>query len=286
MNTNQHIAPDDLTLFALQLLSEAEMASMAVHLKECELCKAQLGEMQGDLVAYALTAELQSPPVQARERLLQQVAKEKKFIPVERAEQELEPVLAPRNARMFQMDAPAERPSRTPVIMAWAGWAVAAGVAVAAGLQYQQTEQVRHALTTETAKLDETSAEAAQAKAVMQTLTDAGAMQVSLHLTPTGATKVDPEGHVAYVREKGSLVFVANHLDPLQQDKTYELWLISSEGKAIPAGLFKPDGRGNATVVMPELPKGVEAKAFGVTVEDDGGAKTPTKPIVLIGMAE
>jgi hypothetical protein len=263
------------------------MTSVARHLKECELCKAQLGEIQGDLVAYAMTAELHTPPPQARERLLQQVSKEKKFIPVERAGndfgQELEPVLSPRNTRMFQMEPPAERRSRTPVVMAWVGWAVAAGVAVAAGLQYQQTELLKHTLTTQTAQLDETTAEAARAKEVMQTLTDAGALQVSLHLT---AGKVDPEGHVAYVPEKGSLVFVANHLDPLQQYKTYELWLISSDGKALPAGLFKPDARGNASVVMPELPKGVEAKAFGVTVEDDGGAKTPTKPIVLIGMAE
>ena len=41
---------------------------------------------------------------------------------------------------------------------------------------------------------------------------------------------------------------------------------------------------GNATVVMPPLPKGVTAKGFGVTVENDGGSKTPTAPIVLAGM--
>jgi anti-sigma-K factor RskA len=35
---------------------------------------------------------------------------------------------------------------------------------------------------------------------------------------------------------------------------------------------------------MPELPKGVAAKGFGVTVEDEGGSKTPTAPIVLAGM--
>jgi anti-sigma-K factor RskA len=28
----------------------------------------------------------------------------------------------------------------------------------------------------------------------------------------------------------------------------------------------------------------VTAKGFGVTVEDDGGSKTPTAPIVLAGM--
>jgi len=53
----------------------------------------------------------------------------------------------------------------------------------------------------------------------------------------------------------------------------------------IPAGTFRPDARGNASVIMPTLPKGVEAKAFGVTVEDEGGASTPTLPIILVGAA-
>jgi hypothetical protein len=47
--------------------------------------------------------------------------------------------------------------------------------------------------------------------------------------------------------------------------------------------MFRPDGRGNASVIMPPLPKGIAAKAFGVTVEDEGGATTPTMPIVLAG---
>jgi anti-sigma-K factor RskA len=34
---------------------------------------------------------------------------------------------------------------------------------------------------------------------------------------------------------------------------------------------------------MPPLPKGVEAKAFGVTVENEGGSTTPTQPIILAG---
>jgi anti-sigma-K factor RskA len=34
---------------------------------------------------------------------------------------------------------------------------------------------------------------------------------------------------------------------------------------------------------MPPLPKGIEAKAFGVTVEDEGGSQTPTMPIIMAG---
>jgi anti-sigma-K factor RskA len=62
------------------------------------------------------------------------------------------------------------------------------------------------------------------------------------------------------------------------------LWLIPANGQApIPAGLFRPDASGSASLVLPPLPKDVDAKAFGVTIEDARGATTPTLPIVLSG---
>ena len=82
------------------------------------------------------------------------------------------------------------------------------------------------------------------------------------------------------------MILEANNLDALPADKTYELWVIPANGKApIPAGLFRPDAAGNASVVLPELPKGVPAKAFGVTVEKASGSDTPTAPILLAGAA-
>jgi hypothetical protein len=237
MNTSQHIAPDDLYLYALQLLPETEMQAAALHLKDCAQCRSTVADIQGDMVTYAMTAEMQAPPSQARERLLRQVAREKKFVPADRAQPVIEPVLTPRNSRMFQMEPPEERRSKTPVVLAWVGWAVAAGVAVAAGLQYQQTQLLKQNLNTQTAQLQEklntTAAESARAQQVLQTLTDAGAMQVAMHI-PVAPNAANPEGHVAYVANKGSLVFIATHLDPLQQAKTYELWLLASDGAAPP----------------------------------------------------
>jgi hypothetical protein len=287
MSIVNHPSQEDLYLFALQLLPESEMQAVAAHLKECTVCRVQVAEAQGDLVAYSMTAEMKMPSPQARERLLSQVAKEKKLVPIERAEKSAEPILHPRNSRVLQMEAPEKDPRRGMGFMGWAGWAVAAGVAVAAGLQYQQRQAVERNLAVESAKLTQTTESSAQAQQVLQTLTDATAMQVSLHVPATkGApVKLDPEAHAVYVPSKASLVFVASHLDPLQPAKTYELWLLPEQaGMApIPAGLFKPDASGNASVVMPALPRGVAAKGFGVTVEDEGGAQKPTAPIVLAG---
>ena len=293
MNNANHIADDDLYLFALQSLPDAEMQTIALHLKECAVCRAQMGEIQGDMVIYAMTAEMQAPPTRARERLLAQVAQEKKVIPISRSEPAAEPVLYPRTSRMFQMEAPEERqPQRVAPVLAWTGWAVAAAALTVAGLQFQQQKRMSSNLAAETAQLNQataqTNAQNAKARDLMKTLTDASAMQVSLHvpLTARQQPKLDPEGHATYVPGRGSLLFVASHLDPLQPSKTYELWLLPEQaGMApIPAGLFKPDANGNASVVMPKLPEGVVAKGFGVTVENDGGSSTPTAPIVLAGL--
>ncbi len=300
MNTANHISPDDLSLFALQLLPDAAMKDTANHLKECDECRGQLGEIQGDLAAYALTAELHTPPAQARERLLRQVADEKKVIPmpvapvapvavVEKQQEPTEPMLSQRNSRMFQMDAPEERePRRFAPVMAWTGWGMAACLAVVAAMQVDQRKTVQQDLSVATAQLGQSAEQTAHAKQVVDTLRDVTAMNVALHvpLNAGAVPKLDPEAHATYQPNTGALVFVADHLDPLQPQKTYELWLLpATAGEApIPAGLFKPDARGNASVVMPALPKGVTAKGFGVTVENEGGSKTPTAPIVLAGM--
>jgi len=292
MNTANHIPQDDLALFALQFLPEQEMTEATEHLKHCEACREEVARYQGDLATYAMTSEMHSPPASARERLLRRVAKEKKVLPMvpksNAQSADVEPQLAPRSSRLFEMESYEEAGRRGPGFMTWAGWAIAAGVAVVAGLQYHQRETLQSDLNAVSARLTQTTGEADHAKDALQTLTDAGAVQMTLRLpVPPGQTAVHtPEGHAAYIPEKGALVFMASNLEQLQPYKTYELWVLpmASGADAVPAGIFKPDLNGNASVVMPDLPKGVQAKGFAVTIEDDGGTKQPTLPIVLVGM--
>ena len=204
MNTTNHISPDDLYLFALQLLPDADMKDAATHLKDCAQCRALLGEIQGDLAAYALTAEFKAPPAQARERLLRQVAEEKKVIPMPapveqpQIEESTEPRLYPRNSRVSQIDEPDERkPRRFAPVMAWAGWSVAAVLAVVAGMQVDQRKLVEQDLSVATAQLSQSAAQTEHAKQVADTLRDASAMHVALHvpLAAGAVPKLDPEGH-------------------------------------------------------------------------------------------
>jgi hypothetical protein len=122
--------------------------------------------------------------------------------------------------------------------------------------------------------------QSAQARQVLDLLTSHSAQRV---LLTAGKKSVEPTGRAIYLAASGSLVFQASNLNLLAADKTYELWIIPVDGKPIPAGLFRPDASGGASVVMPPLPKGVPAKAFGVTVERAEGSETPTAPIVISG---
>ena len=151
----------------------------------------------------------------------------------------------------------------------------------------RRRSRLHHHLRDQVATATEHSAdlqlEAANARRIQETLTDASAVRVTLTRSKQAP---EPQGKATYVASKGALVFIASNLQPLQPYKTYELWIIPANGQPpVAAGLFHPDPGGNASVILPELPAGVTAKAFGVTVEDEGGSKSPTMPILLSGAA-
>jgi anti-sigma-K factor RskA len=334
MSSENHIPDDDLVLFALQFLPEERMQEVREHSKNCAVCRTELARLQGDLVAYAVTSEVTAPPAEARERLLKQIAKEPKMAPVleTRAETRAEtkpetraetkpeaksetraearavdaparsgePIFPTRKNRTLPVEIPEEeeetrkRPSRAPWVLAWTGWAVAAGCSFLAGLQLHQRQQVQSSMAAQQARLEQSMKSAAHAQDALATLTAANARQITLHLEPATLTKkpgspavaapATPEALAAYIADKGALVFVATHLLPIAGDKTYELWLLPASGATpIPAGTFKPDAQGSASLVMPHLPRGMAAKGFGVTVENAGGSSTPTLPIMMSG---
>jgi anti-sigma-K factor RskA len=296
MSEPRRITSEDLALFAMQLLSKEEAAEVAAYVERSAEARRELAEIQGDLAIYAHTVDMHTPPAQARERLMKQVGREKKAVPVE------PPPVAEAAGDSVRIDGAAsqgrddgrvmssylsddEQPKRgfAGKVLPWVGWAAAAGLAVSTGNLYRERDALRSAITQQAGQIDHLTADAAAARQVLDTMTDNTAMRVTL--TTKGAPPALPQGKATYVANKGSLIFQASNLAPLQPAKTYELWLIPAAAgeNPIAAGTFHPDEHGNASVILPPLPKGVEAKAFGVTIEDEGGAATPTLPIILVG---
>jgi anti-sigma-K factor RskA len=75
----------------------------------------------------------------------------------------------------------------------------------------------------------------------------------------------------------GRAVLALRNMGPAPAGKTYEVWVVEGES-ATPAGLFP--GEANADLVAVDGEVG-EGDVVAVTIEDEGGAETPTLPIVV-----
>jgi hypothetical protein len=283
MIVNNHIDQEDLALFAMHLLGDAEANRVQAHLDECEGCCDLAALLRGDLAALALTTEMQAPPAVAKQRLMTQVTRERKVVAIDRVvHAEAGSPLANRLLVEDVYVPLANSGSKIIPWISWVGWAVAAALTVSVVDLYRERDGLQAAIAQQAGEMQSISVDAERGRVLMQTLTDPSAVRVTLNQTPV---KAAPQGRAAYVAAKGSLIFTASNLEPLKPFKTYELWLLPADGKSpVPAGTFQPDLRGNASVIMPTLPAGINAKGFAITIENEGGSPTPTTPIVMSGL--
>lgn len=268
MTGHAHIPPEDLALYAMHALAAEESAAVRSHVEQCALCRDEQAALSGNLALVALSVEQQPLPAGARQRFLDRVtatvASESAAPPPERV------VPIPQKTR-------ASRP------LYWIPWSTAAAlmiVSMALGARLHMLNEQLRQVTAFAARQAETSS---RAQEVLDVLTAPSAQRV---LLISSKARPEPTGRAVYLADRGGLIFQANNLEPLPENKTYELWVIPASGRApIPAGLFRPDAAGSAAVVLPTLPSGVPAKAFGVTIENAAGSNTPTAPIILAGAA-
>lgn len=254
MSAHQQFA-DDLALLALGTLQGDERAMLEKHLEGCPACRRELERLRGDMALLALSASGPAPPRRSRERLMKAIAQE------------------PRAQKTA-----ARRSSWT-----FLPWPATAALLLLAGFFWQQSDRLAQRVAQLQDESAQQQAQLERAREVESTLTSTDALRVTL---VAAQTPPQPQGKAIYVRDRSSLIFLASNMPALPPQKAYELWLIPTNGAPIPAGVFKPDVRGSATVVEPPLPAGVEAKTFAITVEPEQGSSTPTMPIVMMGAGE
>ena len=246
---------DDLSLYALGALQGEERQAVEKHLAECSACRQELEKLQGDMALLAFSANGPRPPARSRSRLMAAIAKE------------------PHKARFHQR-----------ARLTWwnaLGWAaVLAAIVIGVLLRHQNSDLQRHLADLETS-YSKQERQLFEAKQLLATLTSPDAKQFTL---VAGKTPPQPQGKAIYLRDSGTLVFLASNLPAIPAQKTYELWLIPISGAPLPAGLFKPDAHGAAAVIRPPLPKGVEAKAFAITIEPEAGSVAPTSQPIMVGI--
>jgi anti-sigma-K factor RskA len=245
---------EDLALYALGALEGDERAALEKHLDDCNPCLRELERLRGDMALLALSAAGPKPPARSRERLMKAIARE------------------PRSA--------------TAPLRGWRIWlpSFAALVwAAVAVLLWLRNSDLQRQVAQMHLDFEAKEAQIEQAREIVATLTATDAQRITL---VEAKTPPQPQGKAIYVRDRGSLIFIASNFRPLAAQKAYELWLIPKAGSPIPAGVFKPDAHGSATIIDPPLPAGTEAKAFAITVEPESGSPAPTSTPIMLGAGE
>jgi anti-sigma factor RsiW len=272
MTDGKHISQDDLSLYAMQALSAEESAAVRAHLPECPSCREELAAIQGDLALVAMGVEQHPLPAGARNRFIDRIRSSASST-----------TSAPSAASAIPAVIPITQARKSPRYAAWIGWAAAAALLLVSADLAVRVRQLSQQLDNATAAARASEADNIKAREVLEVLTAPTAQRVVL---TTGKTPPAPAARATYLPARGALVLQASNMQPLPDGKAYELWVIPANGTApIPAGVFRPDANGSGSVVLPAIPQGVQAKAFGITIEKAEGSNTPTAPIVLSAAA-
>jgi anti-sigma-K factor RskA len=251
-------------------LPAEEMAAVAATLRENPRARQELARIQDDLALLALSVDQQPAPAGSFERLQ---ARMREAGPTTTSSQ----TTGNMTATISEVTAIRGRSK-------WAiftPWAIAACLAIACSVLGYKVSSMNDALDGESGLVSNLAAKASRAQQVLEVLNAPDAQRVTLTVSKMPPA---PTAHTVYLAERGALVMEASHMAPAPAGKAYELWVIPADGAApLPAGTFRPNAEGYASLVLPKLPSGVAAKAFGITLENASGSSTPTMPILLSG---
>lgn len=243
-----------IPLLALGGLSQPEQAQLEQHLAVCPACRALLAEYT--FVARELDAQVPARelPAQLESKILQQLPKQNA-----RAAREI-----PRAAEKARAPGFWRQPVRV------SRWAFAfgvlsilllLGVTTALAFQVQRSGAWNSVFVSPSAKL-------ASLKVV--------------ELTGAAGPNRKPTGYICLLPDSQIAMLWLSNLEPLDWDHTYQLWLIQG-GQRISGGLFRPNDKGRAAVMVNAPQPWAAYQEIGVTVEPEGGSAGPTTPRVIGG---
>jgi anti-sigma-K factor RskA len=271
---------EDFDLYALGALDAPEMQQFESHLATCSACATRLAAAQARVALLAFSAAPVEPSAAVKQRLMQRIHSEG-------AQQ--------RTVSESSYEAPRDLATRG-IWKHW--WAIlvpaAAGLALATLFLWVQNRRLDHDLATLRAATEQQQDQLLEqeqsqeqlreqlqdSRAVADLMASSDTMVIPLASMPKMPKGT---GRVVYSAKMGML-FYDGVLEAPPQHKSYQLWLVPKDGSPINAGVFNPVG-GQDVHWMMKLPKGIDPKAFAVTLEPAGGKPQPTGPKVLVGAA-
>jgi anti-sigma-K factor RskA len=255
---------EDFDLYALGALEGDEKAAIENHVATCPSCAEKLAEARGRLALLALAAPAAAPSPSVKARLMNQARSEKQ--------------------------SGARAPAVSPVPETTGGlfghwWAavlvpVGFALALASFVLWTQNRRLDRQLVALHADMQREQQQLQTAREVADLINARDTMIVPLAPQP-GMPK--GSAHVMYNAKMGMLMY-EGQLEPNPANKSYQLWIVPTQGNPISAGVFNAASTETDHFFM-KLPPGIAPKAFAVTLEPAGGRPAPTGPMVLVGAA-
>jgi anti-sigma-K factor RskA len=248
---------EDLALYAMGALDNQACPELQAHLGTCGECRRELEALRADMALLALSASGPQPPQRSRQRLMEAFAAK------------------PREA---QRAAPPPAPARPwPRWLFWAPLAACLLLAFHTVFLWQAHQRAHRDYDKLQAELQQERNLNTHAKAVWDMINSPTVQRMTL----VSAKKLPaPQVKTFYEKTSGHVLLLAGNLEPIPDDKVYELWLMpAGGGDPMPCGTFRVESDGSAMMLHSMESEGIEAKAFAITVEPLRGSKTPTLPI-------
>ena len=259
--------------YALGQLSQDERRDVETHVRECDVCAADLRELTVVMEGLAHSIEPVTPPPALKQRVIASLASQ--------------PQEPPRRAADSGV---ATRPVMGTVIRrgVHAGWlAAAALVILALGIVLYSSDATRRLLVDDLQEAQATSAELQQQ---LDQYTGQADLAVSI-LTASDMRPIVMAGREnatastarAYWSPTRGLLIVADSLPVPPPGRIYQVWVIGG-GTPVSAGLLGQQGSGRGMLIAPP-PRGLAAGTVTVAVTDEppGGLPAPTGSIRLAG---
>jgi len=233
----------DLAAWVLGALDAGEAEVVQAHVEGCASCKETVTRLQRAVGAMPLAADEVAPPARLRDRILAAAAASRTS------------AVTPSRVRR-KVAPPARRNVFAPLYARLPVYAAAAAVVVAlvAGAVAGELAGRQTAPPSQVARFTLSG---------HQSL--AGAKATVVDLKSDGLALVDFSG-----------------LPALGQGRVYEVWLITSGGRADPAGVFVPDTNGSKVVLVSRALQGYAQMAITDEAGPDG-SQAPTQAPQLYG---
>jgi anti-sigma-K factor RskA len=269
--------------YALGQLSQDERRDVEKHVRECDLCAADLHELAVVMEGIAHSVEPVTPPPALKQRVLASLALQPQE-PSRRAS-EASAVVTP-------LPHSTSSPVRRSVNLGWL--AAAALVIIGLGTALYSSINTRRLLIDDVQQAQAEATDAQQKVNELRRQLDLTADQADLVVSILTATDMQPVPMAgrenatastarAFWSPTRGLLIVANNLPVPPPGRIYQVWVIGGAGP-VSAGLLGEQGSGRGMLIAPP-PPGLTPGMVTVAVTDEppGGLAAPSGTIRLAG---